>query len=162
MKALYKNYFRKEEEYNPILKALQNVPIFSNLSKKELVEIKKLTHERMYKTDESIFKKMAPSEGMFVIVTGNVNILDPDTGTSFTSLKANDFFGELALLDEEPRSASAVAKSPSTLIGFFRTDLLTLMKRSPELGNKILLNLSRILGERLRKTNEELLINPDK
>jgi hypothetical protein len=36
------------------------------------------------------------------------------------------------------------------------------MKRYPELGNKILLNLSRILGERLRKTNEELLINPNK
>jgi CRP-like cAMP-binding protein len=116
----------------------------------------------MYKTEESIFKKMAPSEGMYVIVTGNVNILDPDTGTSFTSLRDNDFFGELALLDEEPRSASAIAKSPSKLIGFFRTDLLTLMKRYPELGNKILLNLSRILGERLRKTNEELLINPNK
>jgi CRP-like cAMP-binding protein len=162
MKALYKNYFRKEEEYNPVLKALQNVPIFNNLSKKELTEVKKLTHERMYKTEEPIFKKMAPSEGMYVIVTGNVNILDPDTGTSFTSLRDNDFFGELALLDEEPRSASAIAKSPSKLIGFFRTDLLTLMKRYPELGNKILLNLSRILGERLRKTNEELLINPNK
>ena len=161
MKALYKNYFKGEKEDNPILKALQNVPIFSNLSKKELKEVTRLTHERTYKMDESIFKKMAPSEGMYVIVTGNVNILDPDTGTSFASLKNHDFFGELALLDEEPRSASAIAKSPSKLIGFFRTDLLTLMKRSPELGNKILLNLSRILGERLRKTNEELLINPN-
>ena len=38
----------------------------------------------------------------------------------------------------------------------FRTDLLTLMKIYPELGNKIMLNLARVLGERLRKTNEEL------
>jgi len=62
----------------------------------------------------------------------------------------------LALLDEEPRSATAVSTEPSRLIGFFRTDLLTLIKRYPELGNKILLNLSRVLGERLREANKKL------
>jgi CRP-like cAMP-binding protein len=161
MKAIYKNYFRKSENLDPILKSILNVPIFKDLSEKELNEVLKLIHERNYKKDEHVFKKMAPSEGMYVIVSGEVEILDPDTETSFASLKNNDFFGELALLDEKPRSASAIAKSPSTLIGFFRTDLLTLMKRSPELGNKILFNLSRILGERLRKTNEELTTNLD-
>ena len=156
MKAIYKNYFKKNENVSPILKSILNVPIFKNLSNKELKEVLKLTHERHYKKDEYIFKKMAPSEGMYVIVSGDVKILDPDTGTSFALLRNDDFFGELALLDEEPRSASAIAQCPSKLIGFFRTDLLTLIKRSPELGNKILINLARILGERLRKTNEEL------
>ena len=60
------------------------------------------------------------------------------------------------MLDDEPRSASAIAKQASRLIGFFRTDLLTLIERSPELGNRVLLNLSRVLGERLRKTNQEM------
>ena len=155
MKAIYKNYFKKNENVNPILKSIINVPIFKNLSNKELEEVLKLTHERHYKKDEYVFK-MAPSEGMYVIVSGDVKILDPDTGTSFALLKNDDFFGELALLDEEPRSASAIAQCPSKLIRVFRTDLLTLIKRSPELGNKILINLARILGERLRKTNEEL------
>ena len=98
----------------------------------------------------------SPAEGMYVILDGQVSIIDPDSETIFATLESGDFFGELALLDEEPRSASAVAKIPSRLIGFFRTDLLTLMKRSPELGNKILINLSRVLGERLRRTNQEL------
>ena len=93
---------------------------------------------------------------MYVILDGSVAITDSDSKTIFATLKSGDFFGELALLDEEPRSASAIAEEPSRLIGFFRTDLLTLMKRSPELGNKILLNLSRVLGERLRRTNQEL------
>ena len=93
---------------------------------------------------------------MYVILDGQVSIIDPDSETIFATLEPGDFFGELALLDEEPRSASAIAEIPSRLIGFFRTDLLTLMKRSPELGNKILLNLSRVLGERLRRTNKEL------
>ena len=93
---------------------------------------------------------------MYVLIDGSVKIIDNDSETVFASLKGGDFFGELALLDEEPRSASSVATTPSRLIGFFRTDLLTLMKKNPELGNQILLNLSRVLGERLRKTNEEL------
>ena len=156
MKALYNNYFRKNSKNDPVLKALESVPIFDGLSHKELSEVARLTHERTYKKDEHIFKKHAPAEGMYVILDGAVEIKDPESGTIFASLETGDFFGELALLDEEPRSASAHAIQPSRLIGFFRTDLLTLMKIYPELGNKIMLNLARVLGERLRKTNEEL------
>ena len=156
MKALYHNYFKRGSDGNPVIEVLKNVPIFENLTKKELSEVVRLTHERTYKKDENVFKKLSPAEGMYVILSGQVSIVDPDSETIFATLESGDFFGELALLDEEPRSASAVAKIPSRLIGFFRTDLLTLMKRSPELGNKILLNLSRVLGERLRRTNKEL------
>ena len=156
MKALYNNYFRKNSKNDPVLKALESVPIFDDLSHKELSEVARLTQERTYKKDEHIFKQHAPAEGMYVILDGAVEIKDPESGTIFASLETGDFFGELALLDEEPRSASAHAIQPSRLIGFFRTDLLTLMKIYPELGNKIMLNLARVLGERLRKTNEEL------
>ena len=156
MKAIYQNYFKKGNDVNPIIRVLENVPIFEHLTEKELSEVVRLTHERTYKKDEHVFKKLAPAEGMYVILDGGVLITDSDSETIFATLESGDFFGELALLDEEPRSASAISTMPSRLIGFFRTDLLTLMKRSPELGNKILLNLSRVLGERLRRTNQEL------
>ena len=156
MKAIYQNYFKKGNDVNPIIRVLENVPIFEHLTEKELSEVLRLTHERTYKKDEHVFKKLAPAEGMYVILDGGVLITDSDSETIFATLESGDFFGELALLDEEPRSASAISTMPSRLIGFFRTDLLTLMKRSPELGNKILLNLSRVLGERLRRTNQEL------
>ena len=156
MKAIYQNYFKKGNDVNPIIKVLENVPIFEHLTEKELSEVLRLTHERTYKKDEHVFKKLAPAEGMYVILDGGVLITDSDSETIFATLESGDFFGELALLDEEPRSASAISTMPSRLIGFFRTDLLTLMKKSPELGNKILLNLSRVLGERLRRTNQEL------
>ena len=156
MKAIYQNYFKRGNDVNPIIKVLENVPIFEHLTEKELSEVVRLTHERTYKKDEHVFKKLAPAEGMYVILDGGVLITDSDSETIFATLESGDFFGELALLDEEPRSASAISTMPSRLIGFFRTDLLTLMKRSPELGNKILLNLSRVLGERLRRTNQEL------
>ena len=156
MKALYTNYFRKNQNEDPVIKVLENIPIFENLSERELEKIARLTHERNYKKDEQIFKKLAPAEGMYVIINGAVEIYDPETKNTYADLVSGDFFGELALLDDEPRSASALAKQESRLIGFFRTDLLTLIERSPELGNRVLLNLSRVLGERLRKTNQEM------
>ena len=156
MKSLYENFFKNKESSDPVLQVMGQVPIFENLTPKELKDLARLTHERFYKANEPVFKKLAPSEGMYVILKGTVEIKDPDSNTTFATLGSGDFFGELALLDEEPRSAMAVATEASELIGFFRTDLLTLMKRGPELGNKILLNLSRVLGERLRRTNLEL------
>ena len=156
MKSLYENFFKNKESSDPVLQVMGQVPIFENLTPKELKDLTLLTHERSYKANEPVFKKLAPGEGMYVILKGTVEIKDPDSNTTFATLGSGDFFGELALLDEEPRSAMAVATEASELIGFFRTDLLTLMKRGPELGNKILLNLSRVLGERLRRTNLEL------
>ena len=156
MKTLYKNFFKSDLSQNPILKVLSEIPIFKNLSSKELKGIANLVHERTYKKDEPVFKKLAPAEGMYVIIEGKVEISDPDSGITFVTLGSGDFFGELALLDEEPRSAMAVAIEPSKLVGFFRTDLLTLMNRDPKIGNKILFDLSCVLGERLRRTNQEL------
>lgn len=156
MKSLYENFFKNKESSDPVLQVMGQVPIFENLTPKELKDLTRLTHERSYKANEPVFKKLAPGEGMYVILKGTVEIKDPDSNTTFATLGSGDFFGELALLDQEPRSAMAVATEASELVGFFRTDLLTLMTRDPELGNKILLNLSRVLGERLRRTNLEL------
>ena len=121
MKALYYNYFKKKDNGNPVIKILESVPIFESLTEKELSEVARLTHERAYKKDEHVFKKLSPAEGMYVILDGRVSIIDPDSETIFATLESGDFFGELALLDEEPRSASSIAKVPSRLIGFFRT-----------------------------------------
>ena len=93
MKALYNNYFRKNIKNDPVLKALESVPIFDDLSDKELSEVARLTHERTYKKDEHIFKQHAPAEGMYVILDGAVEIIDPDSGTVFASLETGDFFG---------------------------------------------------------------------
>ena len=156
MKSLYKNFFKKSNSADPIQDILKQVPIFKNLTSKELSQIIRLTHLRNYKLNEPVFKKLSPGEGMYIILEGTIEIFEPDSEITFAKLSSGDFFGELALLDEEPRSATAKAIKSSKLIGFFRTDLLVLIKRYPDLGNKILLNLSRVLGERLRQTNLEL------
>jgi CRP-like cAMP-binding protein len=156
MKSIYKNFFKKRANTDPIQKIISQVPIFEKLSDKELNQIIRLTHVREYKLNEAVFKKLSPGEGMYIVIEGAIQISEPDSKVIFANLNSGDFFGELALLDEEPRSATAIATEEARLIGFFRTDMLVLMKRYPDLGNKILLNLSRVLGERLRQTNLEL------
>ncbi len=158
---MFKNWNSQESEK---VTALREVPVFTGLTDKELGEIEKLTHERKYQSGEHVFKNSAPAEGMFIIISGNIEIYfgNEHSKQVLAELTDHDFFGEIALLDDEPRSAGAVATGPSRLIGFFRPDLLSLMDRNPALSSKILSNLGAVLAQRLRKTNEQLATKNDK
>lgn len=147
--ALWPNLFRgwNHRESETVL-TLKQVPIFEGFSEKEFKELEKLIHHRVYKPGEFIFKLQAPGEGMYIIFSGHVEIiLGTDTKDKhiLATLKKGDFFGELALLDAEPRSASAVSIDHSEMLGFFRPDLFSLLERNPILGNKILLNLASVI-----------------
>lgn len=135
------------------------MPIFSQLTERELRRLASIVHKREYGANEFIFSQGDPGLGMYVIEDGQVEILltEPDGEEKrLAALKAGDFFGELSLLDESPRSASAVAKTYSKIIGFFRPDLIDLLNRSPKSGTKILFKLGEVVGARLRITDEQL------
>ena len=158
--SLWHNFFRKAtEEDNSIEGLLSKVPIFSKLTERELRRVGSIVHRREYAADEFIFSQGDPGLGMYVVEEGQVDILltEPDgSQRQLAVLNPGDFFGELSLLDESPRSASAVAKTNSKIIGFFRPDLVDLLNRSPKSGTKILFKLGEVIGARLRITNEQL------
>ncbi len=142
-----------------ILQKLKDVPIFSDLNEKELLEVEKIVHRRKYQKGEPVFRMGDPGLGMYIIIEGNVDIVEEsaDEGQKqLANLQEGAFFGDLALLDEAPRSASAIAKTDCDIIGFFRPDLLDLLYRKPQIGIKILFALAQVVGERLRKTNDAL------
>jgi len=150
---------QSKEKNDNIFKILKTVPIFSDLTSKEIAEIEKIIHRRNYKKNEPIFRMGDPGLGMYIIVEGSVEIAEENEDgekKSLAVLPDGAFFGDLALLDEAPRSASAIAVVDCDIIGFFRPDLLDLLYRKPSLGIKILWGLARIIGERLRRTNELL------
>jgi CRP/FNR family cyclic AMP-dependent transcriptional regulator len=152
--------FRKKAKKQDIFALLKQVPVFADLSARELVEIEKIVHKRKYKKGESIIRKGDPGLGMYIIVKGSVEIVEEGKKASqniLASLQDGSFFGDLALLDESPRSASAISTVDSEIIGFFRPDFLDLIYRKPKLGIKILLALAKVVGERLRRTNELLM-----
>lgn len=158
--SLWYNFFRKKSEENSSLESLlSRVPIFSQLTERELRRLAGIVHRREYSANEFVFSQGDPGLGMYVVEDGQIEITMTESGgesKTLTILKPGDFFGELSLLDESPRSASAVAKVYSRIIGFFRPDLIDLLNRSPKSGTKILFKLGEVIGTRLRITNEQL------
>ncbi len=150
---------KKKLSEDDILKALSKVPIFSDLIPKEIVEISKIVYKRNYQKNEPIFKMDDPGLGMYIILEGVVDIVKEVNNKvhKLASLDQGSFFGDLALLDEAPRSASAIAVERSIIIGFFRPDLLDLLRRKPKCGIKILFNLTKVMSARLRNTNRQLV-----
>lgn len=157
MENIWNNIFRKERTHKDEIEAiLYKIPLFQDLNRKELALIKRILHKREYKSGEVVFHQGDTGLGMYIIVRGTVNIVCGPESNLLTELKEGDFFGELALLDDSPRSATAITKEPSMLLGFFKPELLDIITRNPKLGCKVLFKLAWIIGERLKRTNEQL------
>jgi CRP-like cAMP-binding protein len=157
MSKFWENIFNfHEKQKNEIEAILLKIPVFQELTPRELKTIQRILHQREYKQDEVIFAEGDIGLGMYIIEKGIVQITCKNERHILAELADGDFFGELALLDDAPRSASAVAKTPSTLLCFFKPELLDLIERNPKLGSKILFRLAWTIGERLKSTNEQV------
>ncbi|MFH0991759.1 MAG: cyclic nucleotide-binding domain-containing protein [bacterium] len=158
--SLWKNIFSRGDTPDGSTEALlSHVPAFGALSPRELKEVAAIVHKREYQSGEHVFFQNDPGLGMYIIRSGEVSItISEKEGEQkeLALLREGDFFGELALLDESPRSATAICKTNCSLIGFFRPDLFELIEKETDLGVKIILKLAEIVAERLRKTDIEL------
>jgi CRP-like cAMP-binding protein len=159
--VFWRNIFRSRAlKEGTVEHLLSLVPAFAQLNVRELRQISSIVHRREYQVGEFIFYQGDPGLGMYVIEEGSIAIVvidEKQEQKELTQLGEGDFFGELALLDEGPRSACAIARIPCKLIGFFRPDLFEVIRKYPELGLKIVLKLAEMVGERLRVTDTELM-----
>ena len=152
----------KEQKQEETLTVLRRLPIFKDLSRREVASIERILHRRNYAPGEDIFTQGVPGAGMYIILSGEVSIIIEPGNKEIALLNEGEFFGEMALLDESPRSATARAKSQCIVLGFFQSDLFGLLERSPKLGSKIILRLARIVGERLKFSNEQVFTLQEK
>ena len=131
--ALWKNLFSQRViREGTTEEVLSKVPAFANLSPRDLKEVAAIVHKREYRAGEPVFYQGDPGLGMYIVQDGEVSIaiLGKDGNEQeLAVLGDGDFFGELALLDESPRSANAICKTDCTLIGFFRPDLFELIEK---------------------------------
>jgi CRP/FNR family cyclic AMP-dependent transcriptional regulator len=157
--GIWGNIFRYGNRKESLAEILQNVPLFHSLTPKELRILEKLVHVRTYEADEPVFVESEPGAGMYVIRSGRVDIKlkhQSEHPLLLAELQTGDFFGEMALLGDSSRSATAVARESSELIGFFHPDLEEIMNLHPTMGAKIAIGLAKTMADRLRYTNTQL------
>ena len=145
---------------NPMMRVLRDIPLFRELGRRELREVAQTLEIATYAIEDRVFKQGEPGRGMFVVLSGGVDIfqVDEEDGTRMhlSRSEAGAFFGETALLDDAPRTASAIVFDDAELALFSRYALLNLAENRPHLGVKIAMHLSQIIAERLRRTNRGL------
>lgn len=138
-----------------IFALLERVPIFEGLSRGDLKAIERILHIRTYVAGETIFREGDSGLGMYIVESGEVKIIAESSRTEIARFTSGDFFGEVGLFLEQPRSASAVAVSETVAWGFFLPDLLNLVETHPRLGVSVVLKLTRIVAERLNRATAE-------
>jgi CRP-like cAMP-binding protein len=138
------------------LEELKRLALFSALSSRELQIVQGVLHEREYLPGEVIFDQGEAGNALYIVRSGRVLICrQGHPEQPIAAHEAGSFFGELALLDSEPRAAQARAVEASRVAVLFGSDFMSLLEAESHLGNRILVQLARHLGRRLRGTLAE-------
>lgn len=129
--------------------------LFSNLSDEEMTQLAQIARERRFDRNQIIFYEGDLGGSLYIIVSGTVKIVimaDDGREHILGLLHDGDFFGEISLIDGEPRSATAIAQEKVNIVMISRDDFVRLLRENPEMSLKIMVTLC----ERLRKTDKHV------
>lgn len=136
---------------------LRHHPIFSTLPDAEIQTLldSTVSKQREFEKDEVIIREREPGNSIFLIGSGSVLVLHGEKGQKIPllTLYKEDFFGEMALFEERPRSATVIAQEPCVLLEIKGQEFLNLVQAHPNIEIKVFAKLS----ERLRHMSEKLL-----
>ena len=145
--------FFKSDTNEQRVEMLKNVPIFHDLTSKEILEVDELLHERTYEQDEIIFEEGDQGHGVFIIISGKVRV-DPChklLKTANLEFGPGELVGELTLFDEAPRTATVVAIERTMTVALFQAEFSSLLTKNKSIGVKVLNEIARILSRRTRQ-----------
>jgi CRP/FNR family cyclic AMP-dependent transcriptional regulator len=146
----------------------QKLYLFQDLEEDEINKVLNRTSLREFPVEALIIREGEPGDSLFIMQEGEVEItkqltltLDEDTPKErvMIRLKAENgvYFGEMALLENETRSATVTALSDCSVLELHRKDFLDLIEKNPAMGVKLLLRLAQVLSQHLRKTNQDVV-----
>ncbi len=141
-----------------MLAQLRRVPFFKDFPEEELEEIGSQLQFKRFAQGDVVFNEGTPGDALFLIESGQVRVVS-DTASQqqvLATLAAGDFFGEMALLTEEPRSAGVVASVDTGLWALRKADFDRLLQAHPAIA----VTLSRVLSRRLSEVNHQLTATP--
>ncbi len=131
------------------------VSLFSNMDKNEIEQITKICVERSFEKGKTIFYEQAQGTSFYLILSGQVKIvMMSNDGREHTLgvLKEKDFFGEVSMLDGQPRSATAIALSDVKTVTLNRDEFHKILKDNPEM----ILKIMYVLCKRLRHADKHV------
>jgi CRP-like cAMP-binding protein len=138
---------------------LRRCALFESLSAEQVEKVAEIATERHVAEGQPIFREGSTGDEMYVVVAGTVRISKEIPGAgeeALTLLGPGSYFGEMAAIDDAPRSADAVAHTACGLLAIRREDLDRLMFLDKDLAYAVLWAFVRTLSSRLRETTEKL------
>ena len=141
-------------EINLKIDTIRKMPIFKFLTYKELVRILNITTVREASPSERIITEGEDGEELFIVLSGRVRVHKGET--AIVTLSAGDHFGEMALIDKAPRSASVSAEIKTSLLQISRAEFFNIIRKEPRMATKLLWSFLQVISDRLRTTSAEL------
>jgi CRP/FNR family cyclic AMP-dependent transcriptional regulator len=139
---------KKSEE--PSIESIRSVSIFSGLKERQLKSIARECKSRSFKAGEAIVKEGESGAGFYLITDGSVDVRR--RGKTISKLGKGDFFGEMTLLDNQPRSADVIAATDTICSVLTGWSFVGLLRSKPDIG----VNMIKELIHRLRGTDKAL------
>jgi CRP/FNR family transcriptional regulator, cyclic AMP receptor protein len=134
---------------------LRTVPIFAELDDDAIASLARLAQKRRCAKDSPVFFENEQGDFFFMILEGRIKVTilgDDGREVILSMLGPGDFFGEMALLDNEPRSATAIAVEETELLSLHRTDFQAVISDNRDIMSALI----RILSARLRRANHQI------
>lgn len=129
---------------------LARVPVFSHCSTDEIAAIANVAQESFFPAHQIIVTQGTPGQAFYLILTGRVEILRD--GVSLGAFGPGDFFGEMSLLDQAPRSATIKSIEDTSCLMLSSWDFKALLEKHPSIAIKLL----EVLSRRLRVADERI------
>lgn len=137
--------YTSRAQYDPIA-FIKTISLFANLKPQDLEEVARRVSRHTYPAGSVIFHQNTPGAMLYMIEEGSVRVFGVGlTGQehTFNTFSAGEIFGELSILDSQPRSASAITMTPSVIWLLSRPDLDILLERYPSLAKNMMILLTQ-------------------
>ena len=132
---------------------LRNVFLFQLLSSEEMQKMSSILHKKTYLANEKVFSEQDYGDTMYIINKGTVKIAKGPDDKELITLYAGDFFGEIALFERIPRTASAISLEETTLFEIRRDEFGQLSADNSTIGMKIMYRVIQDMAKRIRRMN---------
>jgi CRP/FNR family transcriptional regulator, cyclic AMP receptor protein len=139
--------------------SLKRMALFSEFTPGELETLVDLVEPKTLPAGTLIVKQDEPGDCMYIIVDGSAKVIHRAKGKEFllATLSRGQFFGEIALVDEGPRSADVIAVEPCTVLALEQSVIRALAGVYPSAAFKMLVAVGRTLIERMRQGNKKYI-----